>query len=135
MPKPTISFFARTLRLLPSLLLCANAIAAPALIDPAKACRRNPARVAPCFTLKGRVFLANGTPAVRIASGKRLLGVVPAEQEIMPEALRESLGWDHAIQATLRVCPFTRARAGEMQQVCVESATDLRPADAPAKPR
>ena len=135
MSKPTISFSPRVLLLLPSLLLCANAIAAAPQVNPARGCRHNPARVAPCFTLEGRVFLANGTPAVRIASGKRLLGVVPAEQEIMPEALRESLGWDHATLATLRVCPFTRARAGEMQQVCVESATDLRQTSALAKPR
>lgn len=106
--------------------LMASAESAP--IDPAAGCEANPARVAQCFEVKGRISIYNGTPAMRIAptGSKRLLGVVPAEEEIMPDVLKQSVSLEQDAYASMRVCPFTSAKARRMQLVCIESASDIR---------
>lgn len=115
-------------RLLAALLLSFQALAHAQTpeIDPSRGCATNPARVAPCFRVEGRAFLANGTPSLRIASGKRVFGVLPAEQEIMPSALREQLTWSQDLRARFELCPFTRATPHTMQFVCVESASRIQ---------
>lgn len=81
----------------------------------------------PCYTIRGRMFVANGTPGVRIwrVGTKRVLGVVPAENEIAPRSLLDRLGFGTMIYGNFTVCPLTPDREGWMQMVCVEAATDL----------
>ena len=113
------------------LMLC---LVSPALssdvteIDPALGCSTNPAIVGKCFPLRARVSVTNGTPSVRVwpVGSKRVLGVMPAEHEIMPSNLREVVGLDQDVFADLEVCPFSLKQKGEMQFVCIESAKHLR---------
>jgi hypothetical protein len=58
----------------------------------------------------------------------RILGVVPAEDEIIPKGLRKALdegGQWPEVFGDFEVCPFTKEKPGEMQMVCVESASRL----------
>ncbi|HUW27900.1 MAG TPA: hypothetical protein VMV97_04760 [Sulfuriferula sp.] len=107
-------------------LLLANS-ASGAAIDAAAGCKNNPAVVAACFTIRGRISAYNGTPSLRIwpVGTKRLLGVVPAENEIVPSNIRGKVTFGQSVFANLEVCPFEPARPGSMQAVCVESATDI----------
>ena len=57
---------------------------------------------------------------------KRILGVLPPENEIVPHNLAKALaGFDKQIYGNFEVCPFTLEKPGEMQMVCVESADHL----------
>jgi hypothetical protein len=96
-------------------------------IDSAKGCKANPAVVDKCFSVAGQVSVYNGTPAVRIApnGGKRLLGVLPSENEIMPAQLKERISPDRGVFAEMEVCPFSKRKPGHMQFVCVESAKNV----------
>ncbi len=70
----------------------------------------------------------NGTPSLRIwrVGSKKILGVLPAENEIIPESLKDALnGFNKSVYADLEVCPFTKEQPGAMQMVCVESARNL----------
>lgn len=97
-------------------------------IDPSKGCKSNPAIVGRCFSVEGRVSIYNGTPSIRIApkGTKRLLGVVPSEEEIMPSPLKEAVGLDRDAFAEMEVCPLTESKRGQMQLVCVESARHIK---------
>ena len=55
----------------------------------------------------------------------RLLGVLPSEDEIMPAAIKTELGVGTQIYGDYLVCPFTQEKKGQMQMVCIESATNL----------
>ncbi len=117
-------------RLATVMALCALATVATASegpIDPSKGCRTNPAVVGQCFSVNGRVSVYNGSPSIRIApkGTKRLLGVVPSENEIMPSPLKEAIGLDRDAFAEMEVCPMTKSKPGHMQLVCVESARNI----------
>lgn len=60
---------------------------------------------------------------------KRLLGVLPSEQEIVPvdigHAFAEAME-EKYIFGTFEVCPFTNQTDGAMQFVCIESSRALR---------
>jgi hypothetical protein len=73
------------------------------------------------------VSVYNGTPAVRIAAKgtKRLLGVLPSENEIMPAAMKEQISPDRRVFAEMEVCPLSKRKRGQMQFVCVESAKNV----------
>jgi hypothetical protein len=43
----------------------------------------------------------------------------------MPRALAQRLTWDDIIHGDFTVCPFSRLEPGEMQFVCIESASRL----------
>lgn len=91
-------------------------------------CRQDPNVVDACFTLHGRVFVSNGGPSLRIwrVGTDRILGVFDPENEIMPDSLAKRLGgYDVDVYGDFEVCPFTKSRDGEMQMVCVESASHL----------
>lgn len=122
--------------LLAATLGMAPTSAAEPSIGPALGCRSNPARSGACFAAQGRLALYNGTPAIRIRlkGSKRLLGVLPAEDEIMPAALKEALDFEHDLSADLILCPLTPARTGQMQGVCIESATAIRSLPHTAQP-
>lgn len=81
----------------------------------------------------GRMQAGNGTPSVRIwrVGTKRMLGVpeVPVDGDpdvaSLPHVIYETNILDQAVFADFVVCPLTKEKPGEMQMVCVESATHL----------
>jgi hypothetical protein len=96
-------------------------------------CAGHPDLVGPCVTIRGRAGLYNGNPTIRIwrVGTTRLLGVSARHCEApacepLPAAVRERLGWEHPVFADFTLCPFTRARPGVMQLVCVEAARNVR---------
>jgi len=56
---------------------------------------------------------------------KRIFGVLPAEDEIVPEPLKKYVGLMPNLYGDLLACPFTAPRPGEMQMVCIEAASHL----------
>ena len=90
-------------------------------------CRGNNDVVAACYPVHGRMFLANGSPSLRIwpVGTSRLLGVMPSEQEIIPSKIREQLAFGVRVYADFQVCPFTQQEPGQMQFICVESASNV----------
>ena len=56
---------------------------------------------------------------------KRILGVVPSENEIVPEITKQHVNFDTRLYGDFEVCPFSREKPGEMQIICVESAANL----------
>ena len=99
----------------------------PADIDPKAGCKSNPALVGACFTIHGRIMATNGTPGMRIGrvGTKRILGVLPSEDEIVPEPLKKYFGPMTNLYGDLLVCPFTEPGPGQMQMVCIEAASHL----------
>jgi len=94
---------------------------------PDRRCQNRTDLASPCFTVRGRMFVANGTPGVRIwrVGTTRVLGVVPPESEIAPQSLLDRLGSGTVLYGNFTVCPLTPDREGWMQMVCVQAATDL----------
>lgn len=89
-------------------------------------CRPNPALVGPCFEVQGRAFASNGTPSLRIAikDTKRVLGVLPPEDETAPKCLRSEVTFKQDVVGRFTVCPFSQEKAGAMRMVCVEEVRD-----------
>jgi hypothetical protein len=87
-------------------------------------CASDPDVVAECFTVHGRLSFWNGSPTARIwwIGTKHMLGV---SNEVLPENVAQYAGWDTDVYGDFRVCPFTKAKTGEMQSVCVDSAKNL----------
>jgi hypothetical protein len=44
----------------------------------------------------------------------------------LPEQIAQPLSWDSDLFADFTVCPFTSRKPGEMQLVCVDSATNFK---------
>lgn len=91
-------------------------------------CKANPDLAGKCFVAHGRLRAYNGNPTFRIwrIASSRLLGVTgvhPGEEPILPAGL--ACGFDCDVFADFEVCPFTKEKAGVMQRVCVESATNV----------
>lgn len=89
-----------------------------------------------CRTVHGRLYVANGTPAVRIwvIGTKRVLGVPATDGSDMPHLPRNvQRRWrgtsDSAfysdVYGDFRVCAWKPQRPGEMQRVRVVSAQNL----------
>src|SRR5580704_800377 len=95
-------------------------------------CRGNSKIVAACYSVHGRLSLGADTVRVRLWSvgTRRMLGVTggpsldDADDPIWPESLKFNSGGDD-IYGDFEVCPFTPERKGEMQMVCIESASHL----------
>jgi hypothetical protein len=93
-------------------------------------CKGNPNVVGACYSVHGR--LTRGADTVRLwlwlVGTKRMLGVTAgprlddADDPIWPQNLKFVHG-DEAIYGDFEVCPFTPERKGEMQLVCIESAS------------
>src|SRR5713226_1994534 len=83
--------------------LLASLLTAPLQSQQGRLCKGNPDLVGECFKLHGRVRIVNGAGMVIWHIGTdRILGVGDVE-----------------------VCPLTKSKAGEMQVVCVASASHL----------
>ena len=89
-------------------------------------CRSNAALVGPCFEVEGRAFASNGTPGLRIAikDTKRVLGVLPPENEIAPKCFRSEVTFEQDVVGRFTVCPFSQDKTGAMRLVCVEEVRD-----------
>jgi len=111
----------------PLLLLASLCMATATARAASVSCKGNPAIVGQCTTLRGRVSVYNGTPSIRVwpVGTKRLLGVVPSENESMPEHLKSMVSLQQDAFATLEVCPLSERRPGVMQFICIESATNV----------
>src|SRR5512142_1541628 len=96
--------------------------------DGPRACREQPEVKPPCYVVRGRLSLWNGTPTARIwiVGTKRILGVSDGHAvpglERLPAAVRERLTWDYDVFGDYEFCPFTRERPGVMRLGCVQSA-------------
>jgi hypothetical protein len=95
-------------------------------------CAAAPNLVGPCFSVRGRLSLWNGTPSARIwrVGTKRILGVsdsrcIEPDCRQLPADILAALDWDTEIFADFLVCPFTKERPGVMQFVCAESARNV----------
>ena len=93
-------------------------------------CKGNPNLVGQCFKIHGRIYIANGAPAIRIwrVGTSRILGVSPPEDENIPADLDRTFKDNSPFTkyyGDFEVCPFTREKPKAMQIVCVESATHI----------
>jgi hypothetical protein len=86
--------------------------------------------VGECFKIHGRVRVVNGAGTViwRIGTDRKLW---VEDEELIPEnlagAMYKNKGdvYGRDVFGDFEVCPFTKSKEGEMQIVCVESATHL----------
>ena len=105
---------------------------APAPQTKEKSCREHPQLIGNCFTVRGRLSIYNGVPALRLwrVSTRRVLGI--SEQRFsaagyrnVPESIESKINQNVVIFGDFLVCPFTRSRPGEMQLVCIEAGKNL----------
>lgn len=113
-----------TARFVVSVVLMITSIAA---IEASGPCPGSMEVAGECFNVHGRLTLGNGTPSVRIwiIGTKRMLGVVPSEDESLPEGLRRYIDFQTRLYGDFEVCPVTKYRSGEMQDVCIRSASNI----------
>ena len=97
-----------------------------------KPCRQHPHVIGKCFTVRGRLSVYNGAPALRIwrVGTKRVLGVSEQRFSVagyrsIPEDIQEKVNQDVELYGDFLVCPFTPSRRGVMQLVCIESGKNL----------
>jgi hypothetical protein len=90
-------------------------------------CENDPDIVAACFTVYGRLSVYNGGPSLRIwrVGTSRILGVTTETAPENVSRLWKSDPFNTEIYGDFEVCPFTKDKAGEMQMVCIESASRL----------
>ena len=115
------------------LIICAG-VSAQSPVSEAfeKSCREHPQITGKCFSVRGRLSVYNGAPAVRLwpIGTRRVLGI--SEQRFnlpgyrnLPESLTHELNGENEILGDFVVCPFTRPKPREMQLVCIESAKNV----------
>jgi hypothetical protein len=93
-------------------------------------CKGSPKVVDQCFKIHGRVRVVNGAGTViwRIGTD-RLLEV--ENEELIPDNLGHAMykkpgdTYGRDVFGDFEVCPFTKSKEGEMQMVCVESASHI----------
>jgi hypothetical protein len=96
-----------------------------------QSCKADPDLVGACFSVRGRMSAWNGSPTWRISlSGtKHVLGVTASKlpnsvEDVLPASIGK-VDWNIETFASFEVCPFTAQKAGAMQMVCVEAASDV----------
>ena len=97
-----------------------------------KSCREHSELIGSCFTVRGRLSVYNGTPALRLwrVGTRRVLGISEQRFSVagyrnVPEYVESQTNQNVAIFGDFLVCPFTRSRPGEMQLVCIEAGMNL----------
>ena len=105
------------------------------------ACKVSSKLAGQCRTVRGRFFVANGTPSARIwiVGTKRLLGVTdgqgePEGQSAIPDNVKRLMGdgpFYRDIYGNYEVCPLEPEKTGRMQTVCIEQASHLSARDRP----
>jgi hypothetical protein len=100
--------------------------------DTQKPCHLHPQVVGACFPVHGRLSLYNGTPSVRLwkIGTNRMLGVSQGRFALsgyqnLPETLEQKLSWENELYGDFVVCPFTPAKPGVMQLICIDSGAHL----------
>ncbi|HWQ95095.1 MAG TPA: hypothetical protein VN418_06335 [Gammaproteobacteria bacterium] len=95
--------------------------------DNSRICKGNPEVVGSCYLFHGKLFVANGTPGIRILKlgTRRIVGVIPSENEIAPPALIKNVTFGRYLYGDFEVCPFTIEKKGYMQSVCIEKASNM----------
>ncbi len=98
-------------------------------------CKMSPKLTGPCFTVHGRLSIANGTLNYRIwpVGTHRMLAVVDGSDVFdeqagppLPADARGMLnGFETDVFGDYEVCPLTRSIPGHMQHVCVVTASKL----------
>jgi len=131
--RPEQALMLMRLLLLSLLFVCAVVMTSSSLATADdKSCSKHPQLVGSCFTVRGRLTVYNGAPALRIwkIKTKRILGV--SEQRFavagyrnIPENIRAEIDQDKALFGDYVVCPFTKPKENEMQMVCIEKVTNL----------
>ena len=96
-----------------------------AAVDVDKSCREHPQLVGKCFTVRGKISVYNGAPALRIwkIGTNRVLGV--SEQRFAVAGYRNVPEDIHQLVGDFLVCPFTKSKPKEMQMVCIDKATNV----------
>ncbi|MGD0601824.1 MAG: hypothetical protein ABR988_18530 [Terriglobales bacterium] len=92
------------------------------------ACRDNPKIVDACYSIRGVLFYANGTPSTRIlvVGTKRILGVHD-EEDGMPEYISKLIpNFNDEVRGDFVVCPYSKKQSGHMQFVCIDSGKNLK---------
>jgi hypothetical protein len=95
-------------------------------------CKGNPKVIDACYSVHGRLTRGADTVGLWLwpVGTKRMMGVTAgpklddADDPIWPQNLKFDHG-DEAIYGDFEVCPFTPERKGEMQLVCIESASHV----------
>jgi len=97
-----------------------------------KSCRQHPQVRGKCFTIRGRLSVYNGAPALRLwkVGTRRVLGISDQRFALkgyrnVPENIEQQLNQDVSLLGDFLVCPFTQARPAEMQLVCIETGKHL----------
>lgn len=97
-----------------------------------KPCSCHPKITGEPFVVHGRLSLYNGAPAVRlwIIGTNRILGVSEGRFYAegfrnLPESIEEKLDWDTVLYGDFFVYPFTPAKPGVMQLICIESVKNM----------
>jgi len=130
--KPAESMFMRLAILF--LLTASSSMLAqsPAPEEKEKSCREHPRLIGNCFTVRGRLSIYNGAPALRLwrIGTRRMLGISEQRFSVagyrnVPEYIESQINQNVAIFGDFRVCPFTRSQPGEMQLVCIEAGKNL----------
>ena len=114
-------------------MLCIVAVSHGQEKSQKKTCKDNPMLSGPCFNVRGRMFLSNGTPSIRIwkVGTKRILGISEGRFQSddygnVPDELVKQFSWETAMYADFIICPFTNDKTGVMRLVCVESANNIK---------
>ncbi|HEY1426002.1 MAG TPA: hypothetical protein VGF50_04955 [Caulobacteraceae bacterium] len=104
-----------------------------------RGCRAIPYASQPCFSVRGRLSVWNGSPTFRLRpqGTRRLLGVVggdgdAASPNVLPSDVRGAMtprspGELGSVTGVFRVCPLAPERAGWMRPVCIASASGIAP--------
>jgi hypothetical protein len=95
-----------------------------------RSCKGNPDLVGQCFTVHGRVRIVNGAGMVIWRIGTDRILRAEDEEIIIPDSLSKALSkpgdvYGRDIFGDFEVCPLTKSKPGEMQTVCVASASHL----------
>jgi hypothetical protein len=112
-----------------TLALLVTLMTTPLCAQETRSCKSNPDVVDECFKIHGRVRVVNGAGTViwRIGTD-RLLEV--EDEELVPANFSKAM-YGHGdvygrdVFGDFEVCPFSKSKPGEMQMVCVESASRL----------
>ncbi len=93
-----------------------------------RSCRHSRHLVGACSTIRGRAWIAQGGPSLRIwhVGTKHFYGLKSDDPLDAPESLLNALdNGNHDVYADFELCPFTREIAGAMTMVCIQSVQHM----------
>ncbi len=96
--------------------------------NPSNACAGKLSPRPVCTWKVGTLAIYNGTPALRLKlkGVKKLLAVGPAEDEWMPDELRQKITPETAISAKFLLCPLPKKERQLMTTVCIDAVKDIQ---------